>query len=122
MDYFFYWIFTFYVGNYVFPYFATQVHSGAAVRSLFVQSVARSDEMTDISDVDAHLQKTNRLWNIDTSNLLLLTYNVRAQYVYLKVSIFQLSTVKSIIYVCTSWRVHTAHRQIPQVLSSHHVL
>ncbi len=40
----------------VFPYFATQVDSGAAVCSLFVQSVAGSDEVTDISDVDAHLQ------------------------------------------------------------------
>lgn len=44
------------------------------------------------------------------------------QYVYLKVSIVQLSTVQGIVYVCTSWRVHTAHCQIPQVLSLHHVL
>lgn len=47
----------------LFPYFATQVHSGATVRSLFVQGVSRSDEVTDISDVDAHLQqKNNILW------------------------------------------------------------
>lgn len=43
-------------------------------------------------------------------------------YVYLKVSIVKLSTVQGIIYVCTSWRVHTAHCQMPQVLSPHHVL
>lgn len=39
----------------VLPYFAAQVDSGATARSLFVHSVARSDEVTDISDVDAHL-------------------------------------------------------------------
>lgn len=52
-----------------FLYFATQVDSGAAVRSLFVQSVARSDEVTDISNVDADLQQANNmLSNIDTNN------------------------------------------------------
>lgn len=108
---------------YIFPYFATQVDGGAAVRSFFVQSVARSDEVTDISDVDAHLQRTdNSLWNIDTSNLLPLLCNTCVLYVYLKVSIVKLSTVQGIIYVCTSWRIHTAHCQMPQVLSLHHVL
>lgn len=42
-------------------YFATQVDGGAAVCSLFVQSVARSDEVADVSDVDANLQPTNIL-------------------------------------------------------------
>lgn len=44
----------------VFLYFATQVDSGAAVRSLFVQRVARSDEVTDISNVDADLKESQK--------------------------------------------------------------
>lgn len=44
-----------------FLYFATQVDSGAAVRSLFVQGVARSDEVSDISNVDADLQQANNM-------------------------------------------------------------
>lgn len=51
-----------------------------------------------------------------------LLRNVCVQYVHLKVSIVQLSTVQRVIYVCTSRRIHTAHRQQPQVLSPPHVL
>lgn len=43
----------------VFLYFATQVDGGAAVCSLFVHSVARSDEVTDVSNVDADLKQEN---------------------------------------------------------------
>lgn len=43
----------------VFLYFATQVDGGAAVCGLFVQRVARSDEVTDISNVDADLKQEN---------------------------------------------------------------
>ena len=41
---------------------------------------------------------------------------------YLKVSIFQLSAMQGVVYICTSWRIHAAHRQIPQVLPLRHVL
>lgn len=34
---------------------------------------------------------------------------------YLEVSVFKLSTMQSIIYICTARRVHAAHRQMPQV-------
>lgn len=40
------------------PHLATQVYGGSTVGSLFVQSVARSDEVTDIGDVDPDLQQT----------------------------------------------------------------
>lgn len=42
-------------------YSTTQVDSGATVCSLFVQSIAGSDEMTDISNVDTNLQRCNTL-------------------------------------------------------------
>lgn len=44
-----------------FPYFATQVDSGATVRSLLVHGVTRSDEVTYISNMDAHLQTSNKI-------------------------------------------------------------
>lgn len=47
--------------GFVCSYFATQVHSGATVCSFFVHSVARSNEVTDISDVDTHLQQRNKI-------------------------------------------------------------
>lgn len=43
------------------PHLATQVDSGATAGGLFVQSVSRSDEVTDISDVDAHLRQINNI-------------------------------------------------------------
>lgn len=47
---------------------------------------------------------------------------VHVKYVHLKVSIVELSAVEGVIYVCAPRRVHTAHSQLPQVLSLHHVL
>lgn len=53
------------------PHLATQIDSGATVGSLFVQSIARSDEVTDISNMDPYLQQiTKRLiWNLSSNNL-----------------------------------------------------
>lgn len=53
---------------------------------------------------------------------MLLHNHVCVESVYLKVSIFQISTMQSIVYVCTSWRIHAADCELPQVLPLHHVL
>lgn len=40
----------------------------------------------------------------------------------LDVSVGELSAVKGVVDVCATWRVDTAHSQLPQVLSLLHVL
>ena len=43
-------------------------------------------------------------------------------YKYLQISIFKFSTMESIIYISTSWGVHTTDTQMSQVFSVFHVL
>lgn len=43
-------------------------------------------------------------------------------YKYLQISIFKFSTMESIIYISTSWGVHTTDAQMSQVFSVFHVL
>lgn len=46
------------------PHLATQVDGGTTVGGLFVHSVSRSDEVTDICNMDAHLWQTNNILRV----------------------------------------------------------